>query len=164
MEIRLADKKDINDIAMIEAKCFPSLEAATYEQFLERFESFGDCFLVAVNNDQVIGFINGCSTNEPCLPDELYHDASLHQKEGLYQTVFGLDVLPDYRHQGIAGALLKSFILLAKQRGKKGMVLTCKDYLIHYYEKFGFVRQGISDSHHGGASWNDMLYIFENGE
>jgi len=91
----------------------------------------------------------------------LYHDSSLHQKDGAYQTVFGLDVLPQYQRQGVAAALLNAFIDLAKKRHKKGMVLTCKDHLIHYYQKFGFVHQGVSASCHGGAKWNDMLLEFE---
>lgn len=41
------------------------------------------------------------------------------------------------------------------------MILTCKDHLIHYYQKFGFVHQGVSVSCHGGAKWNDMLLEFE---
>ena len=61
----------------------------------------------------------------------------------------------------MAAALLNAFIDLAKKRHKKGMILTCKDHLIHYYQKFGFVHQGVSVSCHGGAKWNDMLLEFE---
>lgn len=156
MKIRFAVIDDIAEIADIEKVCFPETEAATYEEFKERFDKFGDCFLVVQERQKVIGFINGCCTDQPTLPDELYHNPSLHQEDGAYQTVFGLDVLPDYRHQGVAGLLLNAFINLAKERGKTGMVLTCKDHLIHYYEKFGFVWQGESYSNHGGAKWNDM--------
>ncbi len=39
------------------------------------------------------------------------------------------------------------------------MILTCKDRLIHYYEKFGYRNLGLSASVHGGlsgmiCSWN----------
>lgn len=84
----------------------------------------------------------------------------LHKKHGDYQTIFGLDVLPDYRRNGVAAQLMNYFIELSKERGKKGMVLTCKIHLIHYYEKFGFKHQGVSASEHGGAVWNDMVLIF----
>ena len=161
MEIREVNEKDIEKIAMIEKACFPKEEAATYQEFLARYQSFKECYLVACQDHQIIGFINGCTTNQPCLPDELYHDSSLHQKDGAYQTVFGLDVLPQYQRQGVAAALLNAFIDLAKKRHKKGMILTCKDHLIHYYQKFGFVHQGVSVSCHGGAKWNDMLLEFE---
>ena len=55
-----------------------------------------------------------------------------------------LDVVPEYRKQGIAEELLKKLIGLSIERGKKGVVLTCKDHLVHYYSKFGFKHLGIS--------------------
>ena len=127
----------------------------------ERFEAFSENFLVAVEDNKVVGFINGCTTDKASLPDKLYHDVKLHNPNGRFQTVFGLDVLPQYRNKGTAAILLEEFISLAKERGKNGMVLTCKDYLVHYYEKFGFVHEGISTSSHGGAKWNDMILLFE---
>ena len=38
--------------------------------------------------------------------------------------------------------------------------LACKDKLVHYYAKFGFVLNGISASEHGGVQWNDMILRF----
>lgn len=159
--IRLANEKDLEQIIDIEQVCFPKAEAASAQEFEERFACFQENFIVADVDGHIVGFINGATTNAPQLPDELYHDAHLHQPLGDYQTIFGLDVLPHYRNQGIAAQLLHFMINLSKQRGKKGVVLTCKDHLIHYYEKFGFVHQGRSDSQHGGACWNDMLLLFK---
>lgn len=161
MLIRLAKPEDLDAIIEIEAICFPVEEAASKEAISERFNIFMENFVVAEDDGKVVGFINGCCYHELSLPDELYHDNSLHDKDGAYQTVFGLDVLPAYRKKGVAKQLIDYFIALAKQRGKKGIVLTCKDYLVHYYERFGFVHQGVSDSTHGGAKWNDMHLIFE---
>ncbi len=161
MEIRLACKDDLKEMIKIESICFPSAEAASEEVMTERFEAFSENFLVAVEDNKVVGFINGCTTDKASLPDKLYHDVKLHNPNGRFQTVFGLDVLPQYRNKGTAAILLEEFISLAKERGKNGMVLTCKDYLVHYYEKFGFVHEGISTSSHGGAKWNDMILLFE---
>lgn len=161
MLIRLAKPEDLDTIIEIEAICFPVEEAASKEAITERFNIFMENFVVAEDDGKVVGFINGCCYHELSLPDELYHDSSLHDKEGAYQTVFGLDVLPAYRKNGVAKQLIDYFVVLAKQRGKKGIVLTCKDHLVHYYERFGFVHQGVSDSTHGGAKWNDMHLIFE---
>ena len=131
------------------------------KRILEKdFFAFKENFFVAIEDGEVVGFINGCTTNSPELPDELYHDTSLHNPNGAYQTVFGLDVLPKYRRNGIAENLLNYFIQISKARGKKGIVLTCKDYLVHYYKKFGFEHKGVSASSHGGAKWNDMVLIF----
>lgn len=161
MLIRLAKPEDLDAIIEIEAICFPVEEAASKEAITERFNIFMENFVVVEDDGKVVGFINGCCYHELSLPDELYHDSSLHDKDGAYQTVFGLDVLPAYRKNGVAKQLIDYFIALAKQRGKQGIVLTCKDHLVHYYERFGFVHQGVSDSTHGGAIWNDMHLIFE---
>lgn len=160
MEVREANRADLEEIIIIESECFPIAEAAKEEDIRKRFDAFKENFIVAVEEGKVVGFINGCTTDKPELPDELYHDTKLHNPNGDYQTVFGLDVLPNFRNKGIAEKLLNSFIELSKERGKKGMVLTCKDHLVHYYEKFGFKNQGVSDSSHGGAKWNDMILFF----
>lgn len=46
----------------------------------------------------------------------------------------------------------------AREQGRKGLVLTCKEHMVHYYEKFGFVNEGLSESIHGGAQWYHMRY------
>lgn len=46
------------------------------------------------------------------------------------------------------------------EHGRKGLVLTCKDHLVHYYAKFGFENEGISESEHGGVRWNQMRLKF----
>ena len=109
---------------------------------------------------KIIGFINGCVTDERTIRDEMFEDSGLHRADGMYQSIFGLDVIPEYRRQGVAADLMNHLIQMAKARGKKGMILTCKDRLIHYYEKFGYRSLGISGSVHGGAVWYDMLLEF----
>lgn len=154
--IREAKKEDVEKIIEIEKECFPPAEAAKDNVIRERFEVFSENFLVAEVDGKVVGFINGCTTENPILADELYYNPNLHNSDGDYQTVFGLDVLPNYRRRRIAKLLMEELIKLSRERGKKGIVLTCKDYLIDYYSRFGFVLQGVSISAHGGAKWNDM--------
>ena len=69
-------------------------------------------------------------------------------------------MIPEYRRQGIAAALMERMIEAARQRGKKGLILTCKERLIPYYSKFGYQNLGISESVHGGAVWYDMILEF----
>lgn len=38
--------------------------------------------------------------------------------------------------------------------------MICKEHMIHYYERFGFVNYKAADSAHGGAVWYDMKLIF----
>lgn len=158
--IRPATLQDLDTITEIEAICFPAAEAASKESFRSRLIHFPEHFFVALDKDKIIGFINGAVINSNIISDELYEDASLHDPHGAYQTVFGLDVLPDYQHQGIASALMEYLIDTAKSHNRKGIILTCKEHLIPFYNRFGYENQGVSASVHGGACWYDMLLSF----
>ena len=157
IKIEQAKAEDLKDIANIEAICFPQTEACGYEEFVKRYEVFGENFLVVRKDDQIVGFINGNETSQRYLPDCFYSDASLHDPKGIYMTVFGIDVLPTYHHQGIASMLMHAYIDLARKKGKEGIILTCKDRLLPFYESFGYKKLQDSLSSHGGAKWNDMF-------
>ena len=159
--IRNVKIEDLDQVTEVEALCFPTAKAAVEASFRQRIETFPDSFFVAEDeNGRIIGFINGCVTDERTIRDEMFEDSGLHRPEGLYQSVFGLDVIPEFRRQGVAADLMNRLMQEAKARGKKGMILTCKDRLIHYYEKFGYRNLGLSASVHGGAVWYDMLLEF----
>lgn len=158
--IRQAVADDITKIAYIEEKCFPKAEAASLKSFFERFMAFPECFLVAEMDGTVVGHINGCVTSYEKLEDALYHNAALHEPEGPWQTVFGIAVLPEYQHRGIARALMEHFKENARNRGKQGILLTCKDEKVGFYESLDFIYDGVSGSEHGGARWNDMILKF----
>lgn len=160
MIIRQAVLNDCEAISTIEALCFPAAEAASKAVIIKRLETFSTSFFVAEIDGQVVGFINGAITQLPELLDELYTDASLHQADGAYQTIFGLDVHPTYQHQGIASKLMNHMIDLTRKRKKKGIILTCKEHLIPFYEGFGYINQGQSSSTHGNAIWYSMLLEF----
>lgn len=159
--IRSVEPKDIDHVAEIEALCFPVAEAAPRESFAQRIAVFPDCFFVAETAGTLVGFINGCATDSSVIYDDLFHDARLHKPNGKNLTVFGLDVIPDYRRQGIAAQLMRHFIQSAKATGRKSVILTCKSHLVHYYESFGYVNNGVSGSTHGGSQWFDMTLNLE---
>ena len=48
----------------------------------------------------------------------------------------------------------------ARTQGRRGLVLTCKERLVHFYAKIGFVDEGISESTHGGVVWHKMRLMF----
>lgn len=164
MEIRLAKEQDLIKLAEIERICFPAQEAATKQQFQQRFLAFPDCFLVAVIEGQIVGFINGAMISTRFLIDQYYEDTSLHDFNHPYQSIFGLAVLPTFQHRGIAQKLMNAFIDLALIRGKKGLVLTCKKELIDFYKQFGYSCLGVSQSIHGGVTWYDMFLELESHE
>lgn len=161
VEIRKAKLQDLDALKIIEDVCFPEAEAATLEALSERLRLFPESFLVAEADGELVGFVNGAVIDEPIIRDAHYHDADLHNPDGAYQSVFGLDVVPAFRRQGIAEKLLTALIDASRKAGRKGLTLCCKEEKIPYYEKFGLVNSGKSDSTHGNAVWYDMILHFE---
>lgn len=160
IKIRQVSINDLAKVTEVEEICFPKAEAASRESFNKRIKTFPDCFFVVEINNEIIGFINGCKINGTELYDELYTNSKLHIQNGDYQTIFGLDVIPKYRKLGIATKLMNYMIEKSKKDGCRGLILTCKERLIHFYESFGYVNKGISKSVHGGAIWYDMILNF----
>lgn len=160
MEIRKGTLKDLEAIAAVEAACFPAAEAATAEEFAGRLQHYGDHFWLLWEGKTLLAFVDGFCTDWPDLTDEMYADASLHRENGAWQMIFGVNTIPACRKKGYAGMLLQCAISDARAQGRKGLVLTCKEALVHYYAKFGFVSEGISGSTHGGVVWYQMRLKF----
>ena len=161
MHIRTATMADLPVLTAIEAACFPAAEAATEKDFAARLAVYPDHFwLLEADDGTVVSFINGLVTDEPDLRDEMYADASFHNENGAWQMIFGVNTLPEYRRRGLAGRVMERVIADARAQGRKGCVLTCKDKLVHYYEKFGYRSEGVSASTHGGVVWYSMRLTF----
>ena len=161
MHIRTAVMADLAAVTAVEAACFPAAEAATEQDFADRLAVYPNHFWLLEEDDgTLVSFVNGLVTDEPTLRDEMYADASFHNEQGAWQMIFGVNTLPAYRKRGLAGQVLERVIADARAQGRKGCVLTCKDKLIHYYEKFGFQNEGVSESVHGGVVWYDMRLEF----
>lgn len=159
--IRTVRPEDLKKVTALEAECFPAAEAADEAALKARMAAFPESFFVAEDeNGRIIGMINGAVTDQRIISDDMFEDAGLHRKDGAYQSIFGLDVAPDCRRQGVAADLMKHMIRAAEEAGRKGLILTCKDRLIHYYETFGYRNMGVSASVHGGAVWYDMILEF----
>ena len=77
--------------------------------------------------------------------------------------IFGVNTHPAYRHRGYATRILKKAIQESLEEGRRGLVLTCKENLIPFYQRLGFEDEGISVSEHGGVVWHQMrLKLDEN--
>lgn len=154
--IRKATTADLDLVTHIEATCFPPAEAASREAFKERLKYYSGHFLIAFDEGTPIGFIDGFVSDDEILTDEMFADASLHNPNGAWQMIFGLNTMPEYRNCGVGGRLIEAFVELARKEKRKGIILTCKEEKIPYYTKFGFVNEGESESNHGGAKWYQM--------
>ena len=160
MEIRNATMDDLQAIAAVEAACFPAAEAATAEEFAGRLAHYAGHFWLLFEQGELVAFVDGFCTDTPDLTDEMYADAALHDENGAWQMIFGVNTIPAYRKHGYAGELIKCAIEDARKQERKGLVLTCKDHLVQYYAKFGFENEGVSESEHGGVKWNQMRLKF----
>ncbi len=160
MTVRYALPSDLAALAAVEAACFPAAEAATEKDIKNRLDYYANHFWLLFDGDTLVSFVDGFVTDEADLTDEMYENAALHNENGAWQMIFGVNTLPAYRCQGCAAQLLERAIADARVQNRKGLVLTCKDALIHYYEKFGFVNEGISASVHGNVVWYQMRLTF----
>ena len=160
MRIRTASMADLDTVTDIEAACFPAAEAASREDFAARLAVYPHHFWLLEEDGRVVSFVNGMVSDEPDLRDEMYADASLHRPDGRWQMVFGLNTLPEYRRRGYAGRLVEALVRASRERGKAGVVLTCKDRLVPYYASFGFADEGLSSSTHGNVAWHQMRLTF----
>lgn len=162
MIIRTATLDDLDAIAGVEAECFPPQEAATRERFAERLKCFPSHFWLMLDGEKLISFVEGMTTDEHDLTDEMYSHAEIHSESGKWQMIFGVCTLPKYRRKGFAGELMRRAIHDSRENGREGLVLTCKAEMSKWYERFGFVCEGISGSVHGGAVWYQMRLKFQN--
>jgi len=162
VNIRYATMADLDDIASVESECFPVLEAATKEEFEQRIKYYGNHFWLMFDEGKLIAFVDGFVTDEADLTDEMYENASMHNENGAWQMIFGVNTRPEYRRCGYAKELIKKAILDAREQNRKGLVLTCKESLVPYYSKFGFIDEGITDkSTHGNVLWHQMRLDFK---
>jgi len=156
LRIRTATIGDLDQIASIEETCFPPSEAAKHHIIEERLKVYPKgCFVAEVNN-QIVGFVNGGVFNDDTIEDGFFENMDLHNDDHKSFVIFGLDVHPEFQKNGYATKLMDHLVQFARKDGKEKILLTCKEYLIPYYERFGYVCHGVSTSVHGGAKWYDM--------
>lgn len=144
--------------ARIEQICFPPNEACSRGMMLQRVAKAPELFLAAVDKEtgELAGFLNGLATNEDTFRDEFFTDANLYDPDGKNVMLLGLDVLPQYRRQGLATELMARYLDREQQRGRKLVLLTCLQDKVKMYEKMGFADRGMANSSWGGEEWHEM--------
>ena len=159
-EFRSIKSDEAGQAAKIEQICFPPNEACSEEHIRERVAEAPELFLVAVDKQtgRLAGFLNGLATNEQKFRDEFFLDVSLFEPDGKNVMLLGLDVLPDYRRQGMAKELVSQYASREKKNGRDTLTLTCLDAMVEMYKKMGFVDNGMADSTWGGEEWHEMAY------
>lgn len=157
-EFRNIRPEETDQAVMIEQICFPPNEACSEEHMRERIEKAPELFLVAEEKEsgKIAGFLNGLSTNEETFRDEFFTDADLYEPEGKNVMLLGLDVLPEYRGQGLARELVGQYRMRERKNGREVLILTCLQAKVEMYKRMGFCDRGIANSSWGGEQWHEM--------
>ena len=142
----------------IDRICFPPNEAVPMDSIIEFVKMIPDQILIAQDREtgEIAGFASSMASDEENLRDEFFTDVRLHDPAA--QTAFGLslDVLPQFRNQGLARELVRLCGIWCQVKGRRRLVITAHKELVKMYERMGFKDLGISDSKWGGTVWHEM--------
>ena len=150
--------QEADQAVTIEQICFPPHEACSEKMMRDRIARVPELFFVAVDKQtgKLAGFLNGIATNEHSFRDEFFTDAGLHDPQGSTVMLLGLDVLPEYRGQGLAREIMTRYQNIERKKGRGQMILTCLEEKVAMYERMGYHNQGISSSAWGNEQWYEM--------
>ena len=157
---RTIHPNEADQAVLIEQICFPPHEACSEKMMKERVVVAPDLFLVAVDKGtgKIAGFLNGLATDETEFKDEFFVDAKMHNPAGKNIMLLGLDVLPEYRGQGLAREIMYQYRTREQKKGRKQLILTCLEEKVEMYEKMGFRNNGIASSSWGDEQWYEMCF------
>ena len=164
-ELRTIRQDEMEQGVAIELACFPPNEACSRERIMERVVKAPELFFVAVDKKtgKIAGFLNGLATDEEIFRDEFFTDITLYDPNGKNVMLLGLDVLPDYRGQGLATEIVRGYLERERRNNRDMLILTCLDGKVKMYEKMGFLDRGISGSSWGGEEWHEMVWKIREG-
>ena len=142
--IRQATLSDLEEMLAIE-EANPSLEEALSRQSLEEsIRKTADTFLVAGDENQLVGYILG-------------EAQSIHSK---WIEIKSLTIHPDHWGQGLGTLLLAALKQVTVELNHQGILLQSPDELLSYFEMNGFVEEEMTESHYGSGS--EWYLIWEN--
>ncbi|KAK4193938.1 acyl-CoA N-acyltransferase [Podospora australis] len=82
-----------------------------------------------------------------------------HQETGKTIALHSLAVLPKLQGCGIGKMIMKAYLQQVQSAGLgERVALICQDYLVSYYERFGYKSLGPSKAQFGGGGWTDMVF------
>lgn len=165
MIIRNVTLSDLDRMCTIENETFPPEEAAPREKYEYRIRNYSDyIFCAELEEDEllpedrgagkkIVSFLCGRPVGETKIKDRMYENTI---DDGKVFALLSVGTLPGYQNMGIAGKLIRHAIDSSQKMGMDMMILACKSFRKPFYESFGFIPCGISESTHGGAEWYDM--------
>jgi len=130
---------DIRDVYRIETEVELS-NAASESTLKQRMSMFNDGFLVAKENNKVVGYIESLiwNTYDFTRFEEIKDFPVLYDQGGDELYIIFLAVKESYRKNGIGMSLLSAIEDVAIKYGVRWLKLVAKDDLVAYYKKSGF--------------------------
>ena len=140
--IRQVTLSDLDEILAIEEANFSSEEAFSRQSLEESIRKTADTFLVARDENQIVGYVLGALVSET------------HTQALLNLEIKRVAIHPNHRRQGLGTLLLANLKQVAVEEGVKCLRLTCPDDLLSYFEMNGFVEEEVPENHYGsGSGW-----------
>ena len=160
MKIRQANLSDLDAITTIEWENFGPEEALSREILEAHIQKLTTSFLVAERDGQILGYLEGPVRPERHLVDQSFTSEVEDYSHliGHYISLTSLSIDKNAQNMGLGRSLLNAMKDIAIRDQRLGINLTCHDYLVTYYEKHGFINEGVSQSTYAGEVWYDMLW------
>ena len=136
--IRQATLSDLEEMLAIEEANPSSEESLSRQSLEESIRKTADTFLVAGDENQLVGYILG-------------EAQSIHSK---WIEIKSLTIHPDHWGQGLGTLLLAALKQVTVELNHQGILLQSPDELLSYFEMNGFVEEEVTESHYGsGSEW-----------
>lgn len=133
MQIRQFEQRDMNSVLQL-ANAYAFFDGPTREEDLVVTHSFPEGFIVAEDNDSIVGFVYGYFKDVP--------EAVLNNwKASKVATIELLAVNSECQRKGVGTQLLEKLLEILKNAGADLLLLTCPvqaESAKQLYEKFGF--------------------------
>ncbi|MGT2800590.1 GNAT family N-acetyltransferase [Streptococcus marmotae] len=158
MQIRHVRLADLEQVHQIEQANFNPEEQIAKEVLGFYLEQEAMTCLVMEDDGNVAGYILTLPTGHATVTDDLFKRKKKVDAPCSHLAIVSLSVAEGYKGQGIGTLLIAAIKEIAVQGGYEGISLTCKDYLLSYYNMYQFEDLGVSESQFGGAVWYDMYW------
>ncbi len=149
----IADRQSVLDVCFaLEQASYPADEAATRERMELRAGRASELFLVLLRGKEVLGFVNATACGGSLSAETMAE----HDDRGRHVCIHSVVVAPSHRGQGLARVMMTEYVeRLQRSTRYECAHLLCKEQLVPFYEKCGFVCSGPSAVQHGTTKWFD---------
>lgn len=157
MRIRNAKPADLEQVIALEQASYSPEEQIAPSVLKIYVEQMAETCLIMEDESGLVGFLLASPSQEKLVNDRIFTYRE-PVTEGTYLAIASLVVSSAYKGQGIGTLLLAGLKEVAVAGQYQGISLTCKDYLLGFYEVNQFEDLGPSQSQFGGSSWYDMYW------